>query len=63
MCPKGFDGNGNYTMGVKEQIIFPEIDYDNIDRIQGLNVTIVTTANTDDEARSLLGHFGMPFRK
>jgi large subunit ribosomal protein L5 len=60
---KAFDGRGNYTLGIKEQIIFPEIDYDNIDRVQGLNVTIVTTAKTDDEARSLLAHFGMPFRK
>jgi large subunit ribosomal protein L5 len=63
ISPKSFDGRGNYSLGIKEQIIFPEIDYDNIDRVQGLNVTIVTTANTDDEARSLLGHFGMPFRK
>ena len=60
---KAFDGRGNYTLGIKEQIIFPEIDYDNIDRVQGLNVTIVTTAKTDDETRSLLAHFGMPFRK
>ena len=60
---KAFDGRGNYSLGIKEQIIFPEIDYDNIDRVQGLNVTIVTTAKTDDEARSLLSHFGMPFRK
>ena len=63
ISPKAFDGRGNYTLGIKEQIIFPEIDYDNIDRVQGLNVTIVTTAKTDDEARSLLAHFGMPFRK
>jgi large subunit ribosomal protein L5 len=63
ISPKSFDGRGNYSLGIKEQIIFPEIDYDDIDRIQGLNVTIVTSANTDDEAHSLLGHFGMPFRK
>lgn len=62
VSPKAFDGRGNYSIGIREQIIFPEIDYDNVDRIQGLNVTIVTTAQTDDEARSLLAHFGMPFR-
>ena len=61
--PNAFDGHGNYSMGVTEQIIFPEIDYDKIERISGLNVAIVTTAETDREARSLLAHFGMPFRK
>lgn len=60
---KGFDGRGNYTLGVKEQIIFPEIEYDKIDKIKGLNVTIVTTAKTDQEARYLLDTIGMPFRK
>jgi large subunit ribosomal protein L5 len=60
---KGFDGRGNYTLGVKEQIIFPEIEYDKVDKIKGLNVTIVTTAKTDKEARYLLDTIGMPFRK
>ncbi len=61
--PNAFDGHGNYAIGVSEQIIFPEIDYDKIERISGLNVAIVTTAKTDGEARSLLAHLGMPFRK
>lgn len=60
---KGFDGKGNFSMGVREHIIFPEIDYDKTDKIKGLNVTMVTTAVTDEEARSLLTHLGMPFRK
>jgi large subunit ribosomal protein L5 len=60
---KGFDGRGNYTLGLKEQIIFPEIDYDKLDRVRGLNCTIVTSAKTDDEARALLAEFGMPFRR
>jgi len=60
---KGFDGRGNYSMGVTEHIIFPEIDYDKIDQIRGLNVTIVTTAKTDEDARVLLDAIGMPFRK
>ena len=59
---KAFDGRGNYTLGVKEQIIFPEIDYDKIDQVKGINISIVTTANTDSEARSLLKYMGMPFR-
>ena len=63
VSPKGFDGRGNYTLGVKEQIIFPEINYDSVDKILGLNITIVTSAQTDDESRRLLTHFGMPFRK
>lgn len=63
VSPKGFDGRGNYTLGVKEQIVFPEIDYDKVDKVKGLNISIVTTADTDDEARSLLRYFGMPFRK
>lgn len=61
--PNAFDGHGNYSLGVTEQIIFPEIDYDKIDRISGLNVAIVTTATTDREARRLLEKLGMPFRK
>ena len=59
---RAFDGQGNYTLGLKEQIIFPEIDYDRIDVIKGLNVSIVTSANTDEEGRALLQHMGMPFR-
>ncbi|MBO8450028.1 MAG: 50S ribosomal protein L5 [Spirochaetes bacterium] len=61
--PNGFDGNGNYSLGVTEQIIFPEIDFDKIERIAGLNVNMVTTAKTDAEAKALLAKFGMPFRK
>ena len=63
VSPKAFDGKGNYTLGIKEQIIFPEIDYDKIDKIKGMNVTIVTSAETDDESRHLLDILGMPFRK
>ena len=63
ISPKAFDGKGNYTLGIKEQIIFPEIDYDKIDKIKGMNVTIVTSAETDDESRYLLDTLGMPFRK
>jgi large subunit ribosomal protein L5 len=59
---RSFDGRGNYTMGVKEQIIFPEIDYDRIDVIKGMNISFVTTARTDEEGRALLQHLGMPFR-
>ncbi len=59
---KAFDGRGNYTLGIKEHIIFPEIDYDKIDSIKGMNVTIVTTAKTDEEGRELLRRLGMPFR-
>jgi large subunit ribosomal protein L5 len=62
ISPKAFDGRGNYTLGIKEQIIFPEIDYDKIDKIKGMNITIVTTARTDDEARTLLALMGMPFK-
>lgn len=61
--PNSFDGHGNYSLGITEQIIFPEIDYDKIERVSGLNVAIVTTADTDAEARSLLAKLGMPFRK
>ncbi|MDR2422658.1 MAG: 50S ribosomal protein L5 [Deltaproteobacteria bacterium] len=63
VSPKAFDGRGNYTMGLKEHIIFPEVNYDKIDKIKGLNVTIVTSAKTDEEARFLLAEMGMPFRK
>ncbi|ABQ25284.1 50S ribosomal protein L5 [Geotalea uraniireducens] len=59
---KAFDGNGNYSLGVKEQLIFPEINYDKIDKIKGLNITIVTTAKSDEEGKALLKLFGMPFR-
>jgi len=62
VSPRSFDGRGNYTLGIKEQIIFPEIDYDKIDKIKGMNITVVTTAETDDEARLLLKLLGMPFR-
>jgi len=61
--PKSFDGRGNYSMGVREQIIFPEIDYDKVDRVRGLDITITTTANSDEEARALLSAFNFPFRK
>ena len=59
---KAFDGRGNYSLGIKEHIIFPEIDYDKIDKIKGLNISIVTTAQTDEEGRQLLGLMGMPFK-
>jgi len=61
--PKGFDGRGNYTLGVKEQLIFPEINYDKVTKTRGMDIVIVTTANTDQEALELLKQFGMPFRK
>jgi large subunit ribosomal protein L5 len=60
--PDGFDGRGNYNLGLREQVIFPEIDYDKVDKVRGLNVTITTSAKTDEEARALLGYLGMPFR-
>lgn len=63
VSPKSFDGRGNYAMGIKEQIIFPEIDYDKIDKIKGLNIVIATSAKTDEEGRFLLKTLGMPFRK
>ena len=63
VSPKAFDGRGNYTLGVREQIIFPEIDYDKIDKIKGLNISFVTTAKTDEHGRALLRGLGMPFRK
>lgn len=61
--PNAFDGRGNYALGIKEQLIFPEIEYDKIDKIRGMDVIIVTTAKTDEEARELLAQFGMPFAK
>jgi large subunit ribosomal protein L5 len=60
---KSFDGRGNYTMGLREQLIFPEIDYDSIDKVRGMEITFVTSAPNDEQARSLLKHLGMPFRK
>lgn len=60
---KAFDGRGNYTLGVKEQLIFPEIDYDKVSKVRGMDIVIVTTANTDEEARELLAQCGMPFAK
>ncbi|MGM9928198.1 MAG: 50S ribosomal protein L5 [Bacillus sp. (in: firmicutes)] len=60
---KSFDGRGNYTLGVKEQLIFPEIDYDKVSKVRGMDIVIVTTANTDEEARELLTQLGMPFQK
>jgi len=61
--PNGFDGRGNYSMGITEQIIFPEVDYDKVQRITGMNISFVTTAKTDAEGRALLKHLGMPFRE
>jgi len=63
LSPKSFDGRGNYSMGVREQIIFPEIEYDRVDKIRGLDITITTSAGTDDEGRELLKAFGFPFKK
>ncbi|AFZ52655.1 50S ribosomal protein L5 [Cyanobacterium aponinum UTEX 3222] len=62
ISPKSFDGRGNYSLGVKEQLIFPEIEYDSIDQIRGFDISIITTANTDEEGRALLKEMGMPFR-
>lgn len=62
VSPKGFDGRGNYTLGLREQIIFPEIDYDKVERITGMNVTMCTTARNDAEGKALLAHIGVPFR-
>jgi large subunit ribosomal protein L5 len=61
--PKGFDGRGNYALGLREQLIFPEIVYDKVDKVRGMDINIVTTARTDEEARALLGQLGMPFRE
>jgi len=62
MSDKGFDGRGNFTLGLREQLVFPEIEYDKVDRLRGLEITIVTTAKTDEEGRQLLMALGMPFR-
>jgi large subunit ribosomal protein L5 len=63
ISPKGFDGRGNFTMGLKEQLIFPEIDYDKVDKVRGMDIVFVTSAKTDEEARALLKLMGMPFRE
>lgn len=63
ISPDAFDGRGNYTLGLREQLVFPEIEYDKIDKLRGMEITIVTTARNDDDARQLLGMLGMPFRK
>ncbi len=63
ISPRGFDGNGNFSMGVSEHLIFPEIDYDQVDKVRGLNITIVTSAKNDEMGRELLGLMGMPFKK
>ena len=62
ISPNSFDGRGNYSLGIREQLIFPEIDYDSIDQIRGMDISIITTANTDEEGRALLKEMGMPFR-
>ena len=62
ISPRAFDGAGNYTLGLKEQIVFPEIDFDKVDKIKGMNITVVTSAKTNEEAKELLGNLGMPFR-
>jgi large subunit ribosomal protein L5 len=63
VSPKAFDGKGNYTLGIREQIIFPEINYDKVEKIKGMNITVVTTARNDEEGRALLRHLGVPFRQ
>ena len=63
ISPNAFDGRGNYTLGLREQLVFPEIEYDKIDKLRGLEVSIITTARNDDESRQLLQMLGMPFRK
>ena len=62
ISPKSFDGRGNYTLGVREQLIFPEVEYDSIDQIRGMDISIITTAKNDEEGRALLKEMGMPFR-
>jgi large subunit ribosomal protein L5 len=62
VSPKAFDGRGNYTLGIREEIIFPEINYDKLDKAKGMNITFTTTARTDEQGRALLRHLGMPFR-
>jgi len=63
VSPKGFDGRGNYSLGLTEQLVFPEIDYDKVQKVHGMSISIVTTAKTDEECRFLLESFGMPFKK
>ncbi|CAA9585013.1 LSU ribosomal protein L5p (L11e) [uncultured Synechococcales cyanobacterium] len=63
ISPRSFDGRGNFTLGIREQLIFPEVDYDSIDQIRGMDISIITTANTDEEGRTLLKEMGMPFRE
>ena len=63
VSPNAFDGRGNYSLGLREQVIFPEIEYDRIDKVRGMEITIVTTARTDEEGRQLLRQLGMPFKK
>ena len=63
ISPKSFDGRGNYTLGVREQLIFPEVEYDKIDQIRGMDISIITTARNDEEGRALLKEMGMPFRE
>jgi large subunit ribosomal protein L5 len=63
VAPKAFDGRGNYALGLKEQVIFPEITYDKVDKLRGMDIVMVTTAQTDEEARALLTHLGVPFRE
>jgi large subunit ribosomal protein L5 len=63
VSPKSFDGRGNFTLGLKEQLIFPEIEYDEIDKVRGMDIVFVTTAQSDEEARELLAQLGMPFRQ
>ena len=63
VSPKAFDGRGNYSLGIREQIIFPEVEYDKVERISGMNVTLSTTAQTDAEGKALLAHLGVPFRQ
>jgi large subunit ribosomal protein L5 len=63
VSPKSFDGRGNYSIGIREQLIFPEVEYDSIDQIRGMDISIITTANTDEEGRALLKELGMPFRE
>jgi len=63
ISPKSFDGRGNYTLGIREQLIFPEVDYDSVDQMRGMDISIITTANTDEEGRALLKELGMPFRE
>lgn len=63
ISPKSFDGRGNYSLGIREQLIFPEVEYDRIDQIRGMDISIITTANTDEEGRALLKEMGMPFRE